>query len=205
MTEQPRRRRIVIALAAVAALIVGAVISWHALAAADARRDIDAIPRSFKCDGVDVPYEIVNGDDATGGSTPQPAFVVPTEAFTKPDTICQLELTLVNQGSRDVTIESVGFPRLGVTRLGGFPLELGANGANFPASSPDDKGSAIVNVHESLEGGETMDLLFDLRARESATLVAGRMTRVDMLPEIRFSYRGFTRTSSGSVAIAVKG
>ena len=44
-----------IAAAAVAALILGAVVSWNALASADARRDIDAIPRSFTCDGVDVP------------------------------------------------------------------------------------------------------------------------------------------------------
>lgn len=205
MTEQPHRRRIVLALAAVAALVVGAVVSWNALASADARRDIDAIPRSFTCDGVVVPYEIVHGDGAESGSTPQPAFVVPTEAFTKPDALCTLELTLVNQGSRDVTIEGVRFPRLGVTRLSGFPLELGAHGANFPASSPDDKGSAVVNVHQPLDGGDTLDLTFDLRARESATLVPGRLTWVDMLPQIEFSYRGFTRTSNGSVGIAVKG
>lgn len=187
------------------AVFLGAVISWNALAAANAQRDIDAIPRWLKCGGVDVPYDIVHGDEEPSGSTPQPAFVVPTEAFTKPGAICQLQLTLVNEGSRDVTIESVGFPELGVTRLSGFPLELGENGANFPASSPDDKGSAVVDVHETLEGGSTMDLLFDLRARESATLVPDRLTWVDMLPTIEFSYRGFTRTSKGSVAIAVKG
>lgn len=205
MTEQPRRRRILVALAVVVAVFLGAVISWNALAAADARRDIDAIPRSFSCDGVDIPYEIVHGEGETSSSTPQPAFVVPTEAFNQQGAICQLELTLVNQGSRNVTIESVAFPRLGVTRLSGFPLELGANGANFPASSPDDHGSAVVNVHESLDGGATIDLVFDLRARESATLVPGRLTWVDMLPAITFSYRGFTRTANGSVAIAVKG
>lgn len=193
------------AAAAAAAVLLGGVLSWNALAAADTRSDIDAIPRMFACDGVEVPYEIVHGGDESAASTPQPAFVVPNEAFTKPGTVCQLELTIVNQGSRTVTIENVGFPKLGVTKLSGFPLELGASGANFPATSPDDKGSAIVDVHQTLEGGETTDLVFDLRARESATPRPGRLTWVDMLPRITFSYRGFTRTSNGSVAIAVRG
>ena len=199
-----------LAIAAIAAIAVVAcgIAGWTAWTAAKARSEIDAVPRWFKCNGVDVPFEIVNGDEEDGefaGDPPIPAFVLSAKALDQPDTICQLTLTIVNRGSRKVDIKSVAFPMLGVGAGSGFPLELAENGANFPSASPNDPLSrAIVDWDEPLEGGDSMDLLFDLRARaDMAPHAAGGTTTMTELPTIKVGYRGFNGTVDGSVALMV--
>ena len=153
------------------AVVASATVGWAAWSAAEARSEIDALPRWLHCNGVDMPFEIVNGgewdgDESDSFEVPVPAFVISSEAIKQRDTICQLTLTIVNRGSRTVDIKSVAFPMLGVGESSGFPLELGENGADFPASNPDDPLSrAIVDVNGSLDGGESMDVLVDLRPR----------------------------------------
>lgn len=198
-TAPPRahstRRRWWIAAAVVILLVT--TFAW-ALPSVQARGDVRVLPRSMHCGPDDVPYRLV----AENGEVPVAAF----EVTLRPDSFCQLEITIVNDGSRSVHVSTARFPSMG--QIGsGYPFEVTQNGGRFNVkdSGSDDSGDAVLPIDETIAAGGSIDVLFDLRTRESGFRGdPNRTIGLRNLPLLKVSSGGLSGTVEGSVNLHIR-
>jgi hypothetical protein len=202
MSEQPyvmskgQRKTGAIAIA-IAAAVLGATFFWI-VPSAHARGNVRAVPRSMHCGAHHVPYRLIAED----GDVPTPAF----DVTLRPKSFCQVEITIVNDGSRSVHVSTATFPTMGQTGSG-FPLEITQNGGRFNVkdTGSNDSGDAVLPIDETIGPGESTDLRFDLRTRKSGFLgQPGRIITVMKLPRLRVSSGGLRSTIDGTVNIRIQ-
>ena len=204
-TVRPRRRRACLVAAALAAVVlVAGAASWFWWTDR-ALSTVEVVPRSMHCGAHDTPYVVVAPDAASG----LPPFIG-FDLTLRPDSFCQLEISIVNTGKHAVHLDRATFRALGSGRSGAAPLEITENGGPFTREgssdgSSDDIGAAVFPIDDSLGAGEVRNELYDLRTRASR-FTGDRdliMTLSDM-PQIRISHLGRSRTVDGSVGLRIR-
>ena len=208
VTEQPttttplaRRRSTIVALVVLlvaAAAIAG--IAWIQMSR-DARESVRVLPTAMHCEEHDVPFRLKSGDSAIG-DVPYAAF----DVTLRPHSFCQLTVTFVNDGSRAVHVDSATFVNMAPGGDTGGSLEITQNGGEFDArdSGANDEGDAVIPIDETLAGGESFDVLFDMRPKASGFIGdPRRMMGIRDRPEVRVTSLGLHGTIRGTVNLDI--
>jgi hypothetical protein len=199
-TRSRRPSVLKVAVPVTALILVVGVAVWFQLTSR-ALAAIEVLPQSMRCGVHDTPY-VVLPDEMT-----DTAPFIGFDVTLRPRSFCQLEIFVVNNGSRTVHVDRAVFPGMGSGGSGSALLEITENGGRFTrtGSGSDDTGDAVFPIDESLDAGEGYSKLFDLRTRAARFTGDRELTQTTKdLPQVTISYLGRSRVVDGSVALRIR-
>jgi hypothetical protein len=200
-TRSRRPSVLKVAVPVTALILVVGVAVWFQLTSR-ALAAIEVLPQSMRCGVHETPY-VVLPDEMT-----DTAPFIGFDVTLRPRSFCQLEIFVVNNGSRTVHVDRAVFPGMGSGGSGSALLEITENGGRFTregSGSDDDTGEAVFPIDESLDAGEGYTELFDLRTRAARFTGNRDLTQTTKdLPQVRISYLGRSRIVDGSVALRIR-
>jgi hypothetical protein len=195
--QTSHRRRIMVLIGA--ALIIGGALTYWQVSARQAIGDVSIVPESLVCNGKPIPYTIDTGE---GEDAPRPAFAFSLGAGDE----CMLTIAVINDGSRDVHVDSMTFPMLKPGDASGVVAEVvDPSGGGLGARSGDsDSYDAVFDVDESVSAGEWTSESYIVRYRVPSSTCTAITSGSPDLPTARVSTAGVATDVKGGVTLLIK-
>lgn len=198
---RPRRRWIVAAVVGTTALVTAAIVvpvwGWASTAAAG-QVEVVAGPGQATCDdGRRLDVRAAEEDD-------RPSVVYRLDG--RRGAWCQIPLSVRNDGSHTVTVGRLDFPAMlrdkGGSGKGGNAgaLVVDSDASLVPARRLDDSNTAVIDVDEQIEPGESLGMLVRVDINPYACQSAGPW-RVSDVPQVHFSVLGRNHVTSSAITL----